>query len=145
MKSGYISAQLRDRIERQAKSRCGYCQSLQKYVLGTLEIDHLIPRSRGGGDDEENLWLACSPCNLYKGAQTHAIDPISRKRVRLFNPRRQQWSRHFVWSDDGSKIKGRTQCGRATVTALRLNNPLAVNVRQAWISVGWHPPNDQDS
>ncbi len=38
MSSGYISEALRDRIEAQAKSRCGYCRNQQKYVLGTLEI-----------------------------------------------------------------------------------------------------------
>ena len=29
-----------------------------------------------------------------------------------------------------------TACGRATVMALRLNNPISVNVRKAWVSVG---------
>lgn len=35
---------------------------------------------------------------------------------------------------------GLTACGRATVLALQLNNAYAVTVRQAWVSVGWHPP-----
>jgi geranylgeranyl pyrophosphate synthase len=58
----------------------------------------------------------------------------------LFNPRRQKWSRHFVWSEDGTLIIGKTACGRATVVALQLNNPIAVLVRQQWVAVGWHPP-----
>ena len=40
----------------------------------------------------------------------------------------------------GDKIEGISPCGRATVTALKLNNPIAVMVRQAWIRAGWHPP-----
>jgi len=30
--------------------------------------DHLLPRSRGGADDPDNLVAACSPCNLSRGA-----------------------------------------------------------------------------
>jgi len=37
---------------------------------------------------------------------------------------------------------GQTACGRATVLALQLNNAYAVTVRQAWVSVGWHPPTE---
>jgi hypothetical protein len=81
-------------------------------------------------------------CNGFKGAQTHGRDPLSGRRVRLFNPRRQRWSRHFAWSDDGIRIIGRTACGRATVLALQLNNPIAVLVRREWVGAGWHPPRD---
>ena len=35
--------------------------------------------------------------------------------MRLFDPRRQRWSEHFAWSDDGTRVIGRTPCGRATV------------------------------
>ena len=30
------------------------------------EIDHVIARSRGGGDQDGNLVLACGPCNVAK-------------------------------------------------------------------------------
>ncbi len=32
------------------------------------EIDHVIPRSKGGTDDIDNLVLACRGCNFLKGA-----------------------------------------------------------------------------
>ena len=111
-------------------------------MLGPLEIEHIIPKANGGGDEEENLWLACRLCNNYKGTQTQTIDPLTHRKVKLFNPRRQKWSRHFTWSEDGIYIVGLTATGRATVLALQLNNPYAVAVRQAWVSVGWHPPVD---
>jgi hypothetical protein len=60
--------------------------------------------------------------------------------VRLFNPRRQQWSRHFRWSDDGTVIIGLTACGRATIEALKLNNELAKQARALWRDAGIHPP-----
>jgi hypothetical protein len=58
----------------------------------------------------------------------------------MFNPRKQRWHRHFYWSRDGTKVFGRTICGRATVEALRLNNEIALVVRQNWVKAGWHPP-----
>jgi len=107
-----------------------------------LEIDHIMPRTRGGSDAEDNLWLACRACNLCKGQQTHGRDPLTGRRFRLFHPRRQRWRRHFQWSADGSMILGRTATGRATVVALSLNNLVAVTVRRNWATAGWHPPPD---
>lgn len=135
-----INRQLRQRIEEQAQNRCGYCQSQQQYVLGKLEIDHIIPVAAGGTDNEENLWLACRLCNSYKGIQTEMADALSGKLVKLFNPRQQSWPDHFAWNDDGDQIIGLTPCGRATVIALQLNNVVAVMVRRAWVRAGWHPP-----
>jgi HNH endonuclease len=135
-----VSEAVRERVREQAQNRCGYCQSPQQYVLGLLELDHIIPMAKGGTDDEDNLWLACRLCNGFKATQTHARDPGTSRRVRLFNPRRQRWARHFLWSDDGTRIIGRTACGRATVVALQLNHVIAVMVRREWVAAGWHPP-----
>lgn len=30
-------------------------------------IDHVVPRSRGGSDEDENLRVACHRCNAWKG------------------------------------------------------------------------------
>lgn len=32
-----------------------------------LTIDHVVPRSRGGSNDEDNLQTLCAPCNTLKG------------------------------------------------------------------------------
>jgi 5-methylcytosine-specific restriction endonuclease McrA len=138
--SGYIPEEVKARVRKEAKEQCGYCRSLQKYVLGILEIEHIIPQALGGKNDEENLWLACRLCNSYKGTQTQAKDPVTGTIVPLFNPRKQSWNEHFTWTEDGAYIVGITPCGRSTVEALQINNKIAVAVRQAWISAGWHPP-----
>jgi hypothetical protein len=137
-----IPEEVRKKVREEANNQCGYCRSLQKYVLGILEIEHIISKAAGGSDDEENLWLACRLCNSYKGVQIDAKDPLTNRNVGLFNPRKQKWGRHFAWSDGGACISGLTASGRATVIALQLNNPYAVAVRQAWISAGWHPPTE---
>ena len=135
-----IPEAVRARVRALAGDRCGYCRSPQHYVLGLLEIDHIVPVARGGRDEETNLWLACRLCNGFKGTRTHAVDPLSGRRVRLFNPRRQVWVRHFRWSTDGIDVLGRTPTGRATVNALQLNHVIARLVRGAWVAAGWHPP-----
>ncbi|SHF74347.1 HNH endonuclease [Desulfofundulus australicus DSM 11792] len=47
---------------------CQYCHGKSKDPV--LEIDHIVPRSRGGSDRVSNLTLACRTCNLDKGNKT---------------------------------------------------------------------------
>jgi hypothetical protein len=107
-----------------------------------MELDHLVPQSLGGLTEENNLWLACSLCNDHKSGRIAAQDPVSGEVVRLFNPRTQMWSEHFRWTSESDRIIGLTPSGRATVIALNLNRLTLVKARQAWASVGWHPPKD---
>jgi hypothetical protein len=107
-----------------------------------MEIDHLVPESLGGLTEESNLWLACSLCNDHKSNRIAFDDPETGMAVRLFDPRRQIWSDHFRWSDEGDIIVGLTATGRATVTALQLNRHDLVQSRRLWVTAGWHPPKD---
>ena len=45
--------------------RCAYCGTENV----PLEIDHIVPRSRGGSDSVSNLTLACRNCNQKKGSR----------------------------------------------------------------------------
>jgi 5-methylcytosine-specific restriction endonuclease McrA len=47
---------------------CQYCG--KRPPVRDLNIDHVLPRSRGGGDSWENLVTACRVCNLRKGWKT---------------------------------------------------------------------------
>ena len=49
---------------------CGGCEI--HFPFRNLTIDHKIPRSRGGTDHFENLWLLCGACNSMKGTGTVA-------------------------------------------------------------------------
>ncbi|HLB45740.1 MAG TPA: HNH endonuclease signature motif containing protein [Anaerolineales bacterium] len=140
--SDFIPKPLREKVAEEAGRRCGYCLTAESIVGAPMEIDHIIPQSLGGLTEEENLWLACSLCNDHKGDRIAALDPVTDEIVRLFDPRRQNWNEHFAWTPEGDQIVGLTPVGRATVIALNLNRPSLVNARQAWVSVGWHPPKD---
>jgi hypothetical protein len=135
-----VSKELEAKVRAQAKNRCGYCLVPQKLVSYKLEIEHLFPKGKGGGSDEENLWLACRQCNLSKGVKTHGFDLITFRRVEIFNPRTQIWSEHFAWSENETEIIGKTPTGRATVSALQLNGDLQRIAREFWKITGVFPP-----
>jgi len=131
------------RVRVAGRNRCGYCLSPQNLVMARLEIEHIVPRAKGGTDEESNLWLSCPLCNRYKADRTVARDPQTGEVTALFNPRLQLWSEHFRWSADGLRIIGQTPVGRATVAALHLaDDPDALLVRAFWVLAGWHPPRD---
>jgi hypothetical protein len=140
MSSTYIPQALRQQVAEQARYRCGYCLTSEAIVGTPMEIDHIIPESLGGPTEEENLWLACSLCNDHKSNRIAALDSLTGEIVRLFDPRRQVWLEHFTWTAEGDRIVGITSTGRATVATLHLNCPSLIRARQAWVSVGWHPP-----
>ena len=48
------------------KFMCQYCGSNSE-----LTFDHLLPRSRGGKTDWNNVVTACSSCNVQKGGQLY--------------------------------------------------------------------------
>ena len=136
----YVAAELHRQVAEDAGHRCGYCLSDELLTGVPLTIEHIVPVAKAGETERNNLWLACRPCNEYKGAETHAQDPETGESTPLFNPRQQAWAEHFAWSKDGTLVVGLTPTGRATVAALQLNRALLVRARRRWVSAGWHPP-----
>lgn len=55
----------RKNILKRDRHNCQYCGTSEK-----LTIDHVIPKSRGGSDQWENLVTACTICNHRKGNRT---------------------------------------------------------------------------
>lgn len=51
---------------------CVYRASSPVCVGRASSVDHVMPRSRGGGDESNNLVAACLPCNQFKGDRTPA-------------------------------------------------------------------------
>ena len=135
-----IRSSIRNLIRQRASGLCEYCHTSERWQYVPFTIDHVIPISRGGTDDDDNLALSCFHCNRKKGDKMTAKDPSSGKQVTLFNPRIEEWRQHFIWSSDGLFIIGNTAIGRATIMALEMNRERAVNIRLSDRSVGRHPP-----
>ena len=60
--------ELREYLLEKFRRKCAYCGKTDV----PLEIEHIVPKSRGGADRASNLTIACNPCNQKKGNQTAA-------------------------------------------------------------------------
>jgi hypothetical protein len=136
----YIPESLKIQVEQTDRQRCCYCLTSEANSGIPMTYDHILPRSKGGDTSFQNLCLACRTCNEFKSDITQTSDPLTGEPVPLFNPRLQNWTEHFAWNLDSTKVEGLTAIGRATTVALRMNNAVIVAARWRWAISGWHPP-----
>ena len=127
-----------EKVQARAGGRCEYCFMHEWLQGASFHLEHILPESRGGKSILDNLAWACPVCNLRKSDRVEVKDPESEVAVRLFNPRKDEWSVHF--EIEGYSIKGKTSLGRATVAALDMNHPTRIRVRQAEEVFGLFPP-----
>ena len=58
--------EVREYVLEKFQRKCAYCKKTDV----PLEIEHIVPKSKGGSNRVSNLTLACRPCNQRKGSQT---------------------------------------------------------------------------
>lgn len=79
----------RKNIYKRDNNICQYCG--KKFQPEDLNLDHILPSSRGGQDSWENVVCSCVPCNLRKANRT--LKEAGMNLIRL--PRKPAW-RAFV-------------------------------------------------
>ena len=86
----------RHNIFERDKNPCQYCG--KKFERRDLNLDHVVPRDRGGPTTWENIVCSCVPCNTRKGNRTPGESG-----TRLINkPRKPKW-RPFIQVSFGVK------------------------------------------
>ena len=135
-----ITDRQKEFITQRAQGCCEYCWSQLKFSPDPFSIEHIIPLSKGGTYDLDNLALSCQGCNNRKYNHLEAYDPIDGKLAVLYHPRQQSRSEHFVWSDDFTEMIGISPSGRATIIRLQLNREGVVNLRRVLKASDLHPP-----
>jgi HNH endonuclease len=141
-----ISEETKQLVRERANYICEYCHSPERLSANRFTFDHIIPKSLNGSDNIENLALACRRCNERRYNFVAGIDPETQEISPLFNPRSQKWEEHFVWTNSGTEIQGKTPTGRATCVRLDLNDlryPEEDSIRATrrfWVQTGLHPP-----
>lgn len=63
-----FSKKERDYIRQRAGGKCFYCE---EWLHVGWHVDHLIPLSRGGTNDMDNVTASCKACNSEKRDMTH--------------------------------------------------------------------------
>ena len=56
---------VKERLYKEQNCICNGCKT--EFEIRNLEIDHIVPKSKGGGDYYENYQLLCGACNKMKG------------------------------------------------------------------------------
>jgi len=56
---------VKERLYKEQSGICNGCKT--QFDIWNMEIDHIIPKSKGGGDYYENYQLLCASCNKIKG------------------------------------------------------------------------------
>jgi len=122
-----------------AGHRCEYCCAPEAVFNFPFEVEHIIPVSRGGVDAEFNWALACRSCNLRKAAHINGIDIESKTIIRLFDPRKDCWNKHFRADTESGEINGLTAIGRVTVDQLDVNSEAQLSARRQWMHLDLFP------
>ena len=64
--------------------QCFYCGAdMRGWEPGQMHIDHFYPRSKGGGDELDNLVVSCAQCNLSKNNREPTPDEVARFQAHL--------------------------------------------------------------
>lgn len=63
-----ISQEKRIRIFERSGGVCSYCGD--EITLNGFHVEHMLPQSRGGSNDDDNLVASCRRCNMAKSSQT---------------------------------------------------------------------------
>ena len=132
-----IPTALRQLVFERAMGRCEYCLLPQVATVFHHEPDHIVPRQHDGQTSADNLALACTRCNRYKGPNVGSFDPETGELTPFYNPRVQAWQDHFQL--DGPLIQPVTPEGRVTVKILRFNDADRVEERELLIQIGLYP------
>jgi len=126
-------------VAQRANHQCEYCHAPELAFNIAFEVDHIIPKSLGGQDDRDNLALACHACNRHKSSSIDGGDGRRARSVRLFNPRRDNWSNHFSIDVGSGILVALTDVARAAIRRLKMNDRLQISARLRWIQWGIYP------
>jgi hypothetical protein len=134
-----MDAALRAFVRERAGRRCEYCRLHEEDDdFLPFHVEHVIAKQHGGRDDPETLCWACAECNWAKGPNLAGLH--GGKLYSLFNPRKQNWHRHFRWQH--TTLVGKTKTGIVTVHVLNINDPARVMLGENLLFEGRFPPSE---
>jgi site-specific DNA-methyltransferase (adenine-specific) len=86
-----ITQTIKQRLFKEQNGHCNGCNI--ELPIHLFEVDHIVPKSRGGGDYYENYQLLCGNCNRIKGAR-----PMEYLRIKI-KARQELLKHNFTFGD----------------------------------------------
>jgi len=89
------------RIYERDQFTCQYCgwsggKGFSSWFVACLSIDHIMPQSAGGTNDDSNLVVACHACNLYKGSVVCESLEEAKAHVKMKQQQAEDWFNKHV-------------------------------------------------
>lgn len=109
-------------------AQCGYCGVREVDVGGELTVDHFVPVSAGGNDQDDNLVYACFRCNLFKSDFVPTDKDRSNGHV-LLHPLRDSVASHVRLDEATGRLEPLTETGRFHIVLLHLKRSALVMLR----------------
>jgi hypothetical protein len=99
----------------------------------------ILSTSSPGSTGEQTIQIASAMLvrNVYWAKGPNLSGLLGGKLYPLFNPRKQQWKRHFYW--DHTSLVGKTKTGIVTIQVLSINAPCRVMLRENLLFEGRFP------
>jgi HNH endonuclease len=117
-----------EEVRARYRVRCGYCGVTEEEAGGELTVDHFIPVSAGGAEDDDNLIYACFRCNLFKAD----FCPSESDRAQgcfVLHPLRDDLRSHYRLDEKSGRLEALTPMGQFHLALLHLNRPALIALR----------------
>ena len=126
-------------VAERAGHRCEYCHAPEAIFNLPFEVEHIVPTSRGGPDDESNRCLPAGPAtstsqiNRTESIRRREKSSVSSARLRV------RWEEHFRVEPEDGVIQSLTPVGRVTIACLRMNRDVQREARRSWMRLKLYP------
>ena len=99
-----VPKKIRERVAKKFSHHCFYCGCSLLKKGRKIFIDHIIPVSRGGSNEENNLVPACFKCNMSK--HMLLIEEWKAVKIQKRDKEKERWRRQcLIWEFDKSGME----------------------------------------
>lgn len=125
-----VSTRQRFEIFKRDDFTCQYCGAHPP--MAVLHCDHIVPVSKGGGNEEENLITACDKCNMGKAAKMLKDAPKSLESKAADVAEREEQIRGYAEVMQAKRERVEQDCWFALEPFLDRFSPDKREIRKDW-------------
>ena len=123
-----VSPSRRFEILKRDGFKCQYCGLAAPDAV--LEVDHVVPVSKGGGNEASNLIAACYDCNRGKRGRPLSTNIETSDIFKIYEPKNVAGSSGRGGARDGAGAKLKDPDGVAKMASFRMGPSILAQIRQ---------------